>query len=162
VRHSSSTRSYAASAYDDDMCLKPTLLLWLAALFLSKAITLPIVIGIGHIAGVNTDAMTLLRDYWSKDQLLPATFAFPVLYACCRRVPAASDAVRWIWSRGRTLLSLAAVIDIALAFTSQFWHREPDQTLVGSIFSAGADLYFLVYILAARRVRDTFERFPPR
>jgi hypothetical protein len=144
------------------MCLKPTLLLWLAALFLSKAITLPIVIGIGHIAGVNTDAMTLLRDFWSEDQLVPAVFAFPVLYACGRRVPMASDAVRWIWSRGRTLLSLAAIIDIALTATSQFWHRETDQTIVGAALSTGADLYFLAYILAARRVRDTFERFPPR
>jgi hypothetical protein len=35
-----------------------------------------------------------------------------------------------------------------------------DQSLL-SLIAAVADLYFLVYILAARRVRDAFSEFPP-
>jgi hypothetical protein len=143
------------------MCLKPPLLLWLAVLFLSRAIMLPITIGIGHVAGVNADAMTLLRGLWSEDELLPALVAIPVLYTFCRRVPTASWPVRWIWAHGRVFLSLSAGLDIALPFVAQLWHREVNDQLMLSLFASGMDVYFLVYILAARRARDTFLDFPP-
>jgi hypothetical protein len=143
------------------MCLKPTLLLWLAAVFLSRAVMLPILIGVGHVAGVNADAMTLLRDYWSEDQLIPAVAAFPVLCTFCRRVPTASTLVRRIWAHGRLLLSLAAALDLALPLAVALWRREvPGQS--GTLLLTGAiDVYFLAYLLAARRVRDTFLDFPP-
>jgi len=31
-----------------------------------------------------------------------------------------------------------------------------------TLFASGMDVYFLVYILGARRVRDSFLDFPPR
>ena len=162
MRHSYNPHSYAPSSYDDDMCLKPPLLLWLAVLFLSRAVMLPIVIGIGHIAGVNADAMTLLRGFWSEDELLPALFAVPVLYSLVRRVPTAGGAVRWIWAHGQIFLSLSAALDIALPFVVQLWHRDFNDRLMASLCTAGLDVYFLAYILAARRARDTFLDFPPR
>ncbi len=143
------------------MCLKPSLLLWLAIFFLSRAITLPVVIGIGHIAGVNGDAMTMLRDFWNEDQLVPAAFSCPVLYACVRRVPTAADAVRWIWARARILLSIAASLDIVLSVVRPLWHHEIGGQLAGAVISGLVDVYFLAYILSARRVRDTFLDFPP-
>ena len=51
MRHSYNPHSYSPSNYDDEMCLKPPLLLWLAVLFLCRAIMLPVVIGIGHKIG---------------------------------------------------------------------------------------------------------------
>lgn len=161
MRHSPTSHSYAPSNYDDDMCLKPPLLLWIAVLFLSRAIMLPIVIGIGHIAGVSADAMTLLRGFWSRDELLPGLLALPVLYLFCRRDPSASKFVRRIWSRGRILLAASAGLDMALPFVAQLWHREMNDQMLPSLCAAGMDAYFLVYILAARRVRDTFLDFPP-
>ncbi|HLZ99044.1 MAG TPA: DUF2919 family protein [Steroidobacteraceae bacterium] len=152
---------YAPSNYDEDMCLKPPLLLWLAVLFLSRAVMLPIAIGIGHIAGVNAQAMTLLRGFWSEDQLLPAVIAIPVLYAFWRRVPSASGMVRWIWARGRIFLALAAGLDIFLPVIARFWHGDVNDQFVVALFTSGMDAYFLVYIFAARRVRDTFADFPP-
>jgi hypothetical protein len=153
--------AYAPSNYDDDMCLKPPLLLWLAGLYLSRAIMLPIAIGIGHIAGVDAAAMTLLRGLWSEDQLLPALIAMPVLYAFCRRVPTASKQVRWIWARGRIFLIAAAALDAVLPFVAPLWHHAINDQFPVFLFMAGMDLYFLLYVLAARRVRDTFADFPP-
>lgn len=120
---------------------------------------LPMLIGIGHIAGVNADAMTMLRDYWNADQLLAAAFALPVLFACCRRVHTAPRAVRWIWARGRALLVLSAILDIALAAVAP-WHHETSDQIVLALSTAAVDLYFLAYLLAARRARDTFLDFP--
>ena len=165
MRYSPSNHSYAASAYDDDMCLKPSLLLWLALLWLSRAITLPIMIGVGHIAGVNADALSLLRDYWSADQLIPAALAFPVFVACCRRVPAASGTIRWIWARGRHLLLLSAGVDMVLPLVIQLrevhlGHWEVSEQFSNAVTTA-VGLYFFAYILLARRARDTFLDFPP-
>jgi len=44
-------RRYSLASYDRHLCLKPPLLLWLAALFLSRAISLPLVIGLGSLGG---------------------------------------------------------------------------------------------------------------
>jgi hypothetical protein len=159
MRHSSDDHTYSPSAYDDTLCLKPSVLMWLALLWLSRTITLPILIGVGHVAGVNADAMTMLRDYWNADQLIPAAFALPVLFACCRRVPTAPRAVRWIWAQGRALLLLSAVLDIAMCAVAPWHHETSDQVLL-ALSTAAVDLYLLAYLLAARRVRDTFLDFP--
>jgi hypothetical protein len=158
--HSYSPHSYSASNYDDEMCLKPPLLLWFAVLFLCRAIMLPIVIGIGHVAGVNADAMTQLRDFWSADQLVPAVIAIPVLCALCWRSGSAPDLLRSVWARGRVLLALSAAVDLALPIVSQLVQRQITDQFIVTLFASGVDVYFLAYILAARRVRDTFLDFP--
>lgn len=160
--HSYNPHSYSPSNYDDEMCLKPPLLLWLAALFLCRAIVLPVLIGIGHVAGVNADAMTQLREFWSADQLVPAVIAIPVLCALCWRSGSAPDALRWIWARGRVILAVSAAVDIALPVVSQLWQRQITDQFIVTLFASGVDLYFIAYILAARRVRDTFQDFPAR
>jgi hypothetical protein len=121
---------------------------------------LPVVIGIGHVAGVNADAMTQLREFWSADQLVPAVIAIPVLCALCWRSGSAPDALRGIWARGRVILALSAAVDIALPIAAQLVQRQTTDQFVVTLFASGVDVYFLVYILAARRVRDTFVDFP--
>jgi hypothetical protein len=143
------------------MCLKPSVLLWLAVLYLCRAIMLPIVIGIGHVAGVDAQAMTVLRGLWSEDQLVSTLIALPVFYAFWRRTPTAPRHVRWIWARGRIFLVCAATLDIVLPFIAPLWHRDINDQFLLSLLSAGMDAYFLLYVLAARRVRDTFADFPP-
>src|SRR5580658_8110002 len=114
MRHSYPSLPYPASYYDDQMCLKPPLLLWVAVLYLTRAITLPVAMAIGHFAGVDSRAISSFHAFWSIDSLLPSLVAGLVLYALCRRVPTASRVVRWIWARGRVLLAVAAVLDMAL------------------------------------------------
>jgi Protein of unknown function (DUF2919) len=153
--------SYPPSSFDDELCLKPPLLLWVVVLYLSRAILMPVAMGIGHYAGVNQDAMRLLRDFWRMDTLLPALLALPVLYGLFRRSPAASRPVRWVWEHGRVLLGASLAIDIALDARELIpFARIDDQSLL-PIASAVAAVYFLIYVLAARRVRDTFSDFPP-
>ena len=152
---------YPQAYYDDDMCLKPPALLWIAVLYLARAITLPVAMGVGHFAGVSAEAMAQLRNYWSADESLPALLALPVLYALVRRNPVASESIRWIWARGRSFLVVSAALDIALRLAPLMAHRNIDDQFLPTAMAAIIDAYFLTYLVTARRVRDTFADFPP-
>ncbi|MGA2399423.1 MAG: DUF2919 family protein [Steroidobacteraceae bacterium] len=157
----SHAQTYPAASYDDYLCLKPPLLLWIVILYLSKVITLPIAMAVASFSGVNPDAIKLIRSLWSAESLLPSLIAILVLFALLRRMPSASKPVRWIWAHGRTLLALSAGIDLVLALVQFIRVGELNDQTVLSLMTAGIDLYFLVYVLAARRVRDAFGEFPP-
>src|SRR5271165_4327951 len=161
MRHSYPSHPYAASCYDDQMCLKPPLLLWVVVLYLSRALTLPIAMAIGHFAGVDSRAITALRAYWSLDSLGPSLIAVLILYVLCRRVPTAPAWVRWVWARGRMFVAVALILDIAVLTIGFLRQGEINDSSLMSVVAAAVDLYFFVYILAARRVRDAFSEFPP-
>jgi hypothetical protein len=152
--------SYPPSLYDDDDCLKPPYLLWLAALYLSRGVLLPLVAGLGHFARVETSAMTVMRGLWRTDQLIPAAFSAPVLYALVRRTPRASRVVRWVWRRGRTLLILSAAVDIVLALYAVRPYDELSNGLFAALATCAADAYIMLYVFTARRIRDAFAEFP--
>jgi hypothetical protein len=160
MRHRTFTQAYPASHYDDQMCLKPPVLLWLAVLYLSRALTLPIAMALGHFAGVDEKAITLFRGFWSADALVPSTIAAVLLYAMMRRVPTASRRVRWIWAHGRVVFAVAAILDISLVTIALVRQGEINDQSMWSLVAAAGDLYFLSYILLARRVRQAFSEFP--
>jgi hypothetical protein len=151
---------YRASQFDDDLCLKPPLLLWLAVIYLARGVVLPIGIGLGHFAGVDEKAFGSLRSLWSAEALVPALLALPVLYALLRRAPGASRATRWLWRHGRIFLALSAGLDAGLSLHQAAASPLGDQPIL-ALGAASVDLYFLAFILIARRVRDTFSDFPP-
>jgi hypothetical protein len=160
-RHQPDRGRYPQSLYDDDFCLKPPSLLWLMLAFLSRGALLPLLAGLGHYANVNTDAMALMRGLWRPDQLVPALLAVPVLYSLIRRTPRAAPPVRWIWRHGRLLLAAAAASDIALAFYSLKPYDDFGDEAFVTFGACAADVYFLLYLGFARRIRDTFADFPP-
>jgi hypothetical protein len=160
MRHSHISHAYPASHYDDHLCLKPPLLLWVAALYLSRAVTLPIAMAIAHFAGVDQKAITLTRALWSVDGLVPSLIAAAVLYALIRRVPTASAPVRWLWAHGRTFLAIASIMDTVLIATALVRQGVINDQSLWSVGAALGDLYFLVYVLAARRVRHALSEFP--
>jgi hypothetical protein len=162
IRHTHShTQTYSSSSYDDYLCLKPPFVLWLAILYLSKAITLPIAMAIASFSGVNPDAIKLMRSLWSAESLIPSLIAVVVLFALLRRMPSASKPVRRIWAHGRILLALSAGIDLLLSLIQFIRVGELNDQTVLSLMAAAIDVYFLVYVLAARRPRDAFGEFPP-
>lgn len=153
-------RRYAAFNYDDYLCLRPPLLLWIAVLYLSRAITLPIVMGLGYFVGVDHDAINLLQGFWTIETLFPSLIAATMLYAMVRRLPSASTVVRWIWAHGRILLTASAVMDLVLLVLHGLQRDALVDQAAPSLVAAILNLYFVLYILMARRVRDTFADFP--
>jgi hypothetical protein len=160
MRPSYDRNAYHSSSFDDEFCLKPPALLWIVVLYLSRAILLPLAVGIGHYAGMSKETMPLLRVFWREDTLLPAILAGPVLYALCRRQPSASRAVRWIWRNGRALLAAAAAADIVLNAQDLIPFSALDERTALPLAGAMIDAFFLTYVLVARRVRDAFCDFP--
>lgn len=154
------TEAYGPSHYDSNWCLKPPMLFWPAALYLSKGITLPFVCWIGTMAGVNAEAIQLLRNFWTVETLLPSLIATAVLYALLRRVPSAWRPVRWIWAHGRFLLALSGILDLVLSSISIVRQGGIHDGTIVPLVAAVIDLYFLVYILSAQRLRDAFAEFP--
>jgi hypothetical protein len=154
-------RRYDPSNYDEHFCLKPPLLLWLALVYLSRAITLPLAVQISSLAGGSADTTALIRGAFSAYSLLPSLIAAVVFVALIRRSPSGSRAARWIWARGRILLATSAILDLGLSFVDpQSGHGGASGAIEARVLTAAFDLYFLVYILAAGRVRDAFAAFP--
>lgn len=156
---------YSPFSYDEHFCLKPPALLWAAVLYLSRAIALPLVLGLGSFAGsfagVRSDTRGLFGPVLDAYTFLPSLVAIPVLFALIRRSPAASRTVRWIWAHGRMLLATSAVLDLVLSVVnSPLAHGEINDQARIPLLAAVFDLYFLIYILSARYVRDVFSDFP--
>jgi Protein of unknown function (DUF2919) len=160
--HIHSAPLYADSAYDKYFCLKPPPLLWLAVLFLSREITLPLGMGMAQVAGVNSEALTAMRRLWRFDLSIAASVvAAVVLYLFFRRVPGASRAVRWLWAHGAALLALSAIMDAATTLVAVLRVGELDDRTVLSWLTIAVDIGILCYVLMTRRVRDSFADFPP-
>jgi hypothetical protein len=149
---------YSLSDYDKHFCLKPPVPLWAALFFLSRAVTLPFLLGIGGFAGIDQNTRALFNGLLDWPTMIPSAIAAAVVIALVRRHPSASRPIRWIWSHGRVLLAVAAVLDMVLSIlTSPLRHGELS---VLPFVTVLIDLYLLAYILAARRVRDVFADFP--
>jgi Protein of unknown function (DUF2919) len=150
---------YDHSSYDAHFCLKPSLMLWITMLYLSRAIVLPIFAQLADLGGSETK--TLMRGLFDVYALLPALLAVVVLAALPLRSPSRGRVVRWVWARGRAFLALSAILDLALPWANSFLRDQPlaEQTL-GAVLVEGFDLYFLVFIITSRRVRDVFSSFP--
>ena len=152
---------YSLSSYDDHFCLKPPALLWIAAVFLSRSVLLPFFMAFGSFFGLNSDTVALLREAWNLGSIAPSLIAAGVLVALIRRYPGAPRAVRWLSQNGRTLLALSAAMDLVCSLIGQGSFEVSNTQLPPSwLLTAAADLYFLAYVLFARRVRDTFRDFP--
>jgi hypothetical protein len=154
-------RIYDPSCYDHNFCLKPPGLLWLAALYLSRAIVLIMAAQLATVARADANVAAVLRGAASVYALVPSLIAAPVLYALICRAPTSTKPLRWIWAHGRALLIVAAILDCAASlFGSGFIGGDIAEPNAGLLLAAAFDLYFLVYILATRRVRDAFADFP--
>jgi len=154
-------RRYDPNDYDDNLCLRPPFLLWLAMLYLSRGILLFVLSAAGSLAALSSDTLTLLRGSLSLGVVIASSMGAAVLYALLRRGRRASRAVRWVWNNGQVFLGAAALADAVLQLLgSPLLHGDPYDQTVWPLAAAALDLYFLAYIFASRRVRDVFADFP--
>jgi hypothetical protein len=151
---------YPASEYDEYWCLKPPPLVWLATLYLSRSITLPLIMAVGTIAGIDSSSSGWLKSLWSLNAIAPSLIAAVILYDLFRRVPTASQGVRWTWARGRIFLGLSAALDLALSAITIVRLGNASSEALMAMLCGAADLAFLAYVFLTRRVRDTFAHFP--
>lgn len=161
MQENTSRRRYSPSSYDQNLCLKPPLLLWIGILLLSRGVTLPLLVTLSQLGGGSADTQALVHGLFGLGTLLPSSLAFLVLFALAMRSPSGARPARWIWGRGRLLLAAAAILDLVLAVGGSSARHDGAGTFSEwEVVAAVFDLYFLVYVLASRRVRDVFADFP--
>ena len=156
---------YHLTCYDDNFCLKPPILLWIALVFLSRGVILPLFVGVLSMTGLTADAKGILQGLISLPSVPSSIIGATVLLAALRRAPKASSVMRWIWRHGLVLLAIAAVGDAVTSLVTAPILRgaTSDTASLGvwaPVLAATYDLYFLAYLLTVRRVRDTFAQFP--
>lgn len=154
--------NFSLTAYDQYMCLKPPVLLWIAMLYLSRALLIPLVIALSNMKGGGTsDAGELTRGAFHMGAVLAAIPVGCVLYAFMRRTPTGSDRARWIWRRGQSFLAVAATLDLSFsAVATAVWQGGFGELDALTVLASALDLYFLAYVLLAKPVRDVFADFP--
>jgi hypothetical protein len=153
---------YSSASYDQYLCLRPPLLLWAAVLYLSRAISLPLVLGIGSLGGGTSDTMDMVHGLFGYHTVGSSFVAFPVLCAFAVRSPDAGRWVRWTFAHGRVLLAAAAAVDAVLTLTGVTLAsvENADARVAASLFGTVIDGYLLGYLLLSKRVRDVFSDFP--
>jgi|TARA_Y100000310_G_scaffold294267_1_gene324604 hypothetical protein len=154
------THQYGLTDYADDGTLRISSMLWLVLIYLSRYV---VIIALGAVSsfissrrGLDLSGLAML--YSSPDFLLASLPALLIIAANMRRVPRAHKSVRLIWRHGRGLLICSVLLDLCLLFI----HRPERLHQVSLLYVFGAliDLYLLVYLYSANRVRDTFADFP--
>jgi hypothetical protein len=154
--------NYSDASFDQYLCLKPPLMLWVAILFLSRAVALPFMVGISTMNGGSLqDLASATGGLVGLNTLLPSLVALTVPYAFLRRSPTGSRLSRWIWAHGRSILAVAAALDLAMSLWEPlFRHRAYADHVEFALLVGLFDVYFFVYILTSRRLRDVFSDFP--
>jgi len=151
---------YDLGSFDNNLCLKPPLMLWLVMLYLARAILLPFISGVSSMGGA-ADASSLTRGMFGFEDFVAATLTLIVLLTFFKRTPSASQVWRSIWRSGRIILVAAAVVDLAVSLY-RFLHITDTNSLRPELvlLACTVDAYIVVYLFRSRRVRDVFNDFP--
>lgn len=151
---------YRASAYDENLCIKVGLGLWLAILFLLR----PYVVMILSLANMS-DHTQLIHLVYPGDGVfaLGAIAALPAValfLAWTKRRPGAGRTARWVWHRGRMLMMLSALCNLITAVIPMLPGHSGFSFI--ALIQILATIGVMFYIMRSVRVRDTFQDFPGR
>lgn len=154
---------YDSWLYDDDFCLKPPFVLTAAMAYLCRSFLIMALVLAATTRGKDTGMELFLPGGDHPMSIgLTAIPAMLVLYARVRRSPRAGNFVRRIWTHGRLLLGLSAVMEIAtgvfLIYANAGEGHDSDLIRVGLLI---VDVYILLYVVVSKHVRDVFSDFPP-
>jgi hypothetical protein len=147
--------------FTEDGTLRVGWLLWAAMVFSNRHLILLVLGAVTSFVGarIGLDARTLGVMYSSAWFLLAGVPALGVLAAALRRSTGAGALVRWLWHRGRWLLSLSAALDLLLLLCYPWWGRGSFNEL--HVLGGVMDVYLLAYLLRSGRARARFDDFPP-
>jgi len=149
---------YPPEAYDANFCLKVSIAMWGAILFLCR----PYVVMAMSFAN-RRDRMQLIELFYADRTALAlaALGAIPTLLliiAYAQRRPSGGRTARRVWSHGRALLITSALINMAVAL----YHLLNSALDVSYLDTSQLFLSVLIvyYAMTSQRVKDTFADFP--
>lgn len=150
--------TYPASAYDDQLVLRPPLGMWVTLIFLLR----PIIVLVASVTNKADRAGLLNLIYpdrqWAVAHALAALPAIAVAIAYTRRDPKAAAGIRWVWRHGRALLTASLALNVVfllypvLTEHARFANSALIQTTVCALLA--------YYLFRSPRVADAFADFP--
>lgn len=151
--------NYPASAYDDQLVLRPPIGVWLTLVFLLR----PLIVLVASVTN-KADRVGLLNliypdRQWAVAHALAALPAIAVAIAYSRRDAKASAAVRWIWGHGRALLVTSLGINVLFLAYPVLTH--PGRLATSAMIQITVCALLAYYLFRSRRVADAFADFPP-
>ena len=157
---------YDPSAYDKNLCLKPSFGLYLTLVFGIKDFLLIILPALASFKSKSTN-LDYLADLVQPEMFLADLMVILVWLALLNRDPNAKVLWRNVWSKGRLLLILAFSLHAAVLLGEQLyainqvvnWQRALDIKLVYMLI---INLIFLGNLLTSQRIKDTFADWPKR
>ena len=157
---------YDPSAYDKNLCLKPSFGLYLTLVFGIKDFLLIILPALASFKSKST-SLDYLADLVQPEMFLADLMVILVWLALLNRDPNAKVLWRNVWSKGRLLLILAFSLHAAVLLGEQLyainqvvnWQRALDIKLVYMLI---INLIFLGNLLTSQRIKDTFADWPKR
>jgi len=135
--------------------------MWLIFLFLLR----PYVVFIGSVTNM-TDRMMIINLFYS-DKLILSLGAFAsipaalLVYALTRRNPDAPPFIKRVWSNGRILLAVSAILNAFIVFAPQWLGKAHKLTA----FGWGQFLFSLLVVLIlykSQYIKDCFDDFPDK
>jgi hypothetical protein len=149
---------YAPQDYDEHLSLKVPLLLWLAMAFLIRHLVL---LGITFLPTTGQE-IVVLRDLVQPEYLVADLIALPVLLTAIRRGPRAPRWSRAIWTAGRALLTLSAMLyPLTLCIAASFSVRPLANVISeANLVSALLSLAIIAYLWRSPLVGDLFRDWP--
>ena len=158
--------TYDPSAYDKNLCLKPSFGLYFALIFGIKDFLLVILPAFASFKS-NSTSLDYLADLVQPEMFLADLIVILVWLALLNRDPNAKVLWRNVWSKGRLLLILAFSLHAAVLLGERLyainqvvnWQRALDLKLVYMFI---INLIFLANLLTSQRIKDTFADWPKR
>ncbi len=152
---------YPFSAYDTNLNLKFSMMMWLTCLFLVRPFAI-LVLSVAKKGGEKTELLELIYGGSIATMYLETIAALPailVLFALVKRKLGAPALIQRIWSRGRWLLFLSALLNILTLFTPIIWNTHLH---IGApeLIKLSACVSIMIFLMRSERVKDTFNDFP--
>jgi hypothetical protein len=150
--------NYAPERYDDHLCLKVPVTLWLCLVFLVRHLLL---LGITFLPTTGEE-ITVLRELIRPEYLLADLIALPVLIAGFRRRPQSPRWMQRLWRLGRGLLLASAGLYLMLLGANLWASARPLTATLNeaSLISLLLNLAIIAYLLRSPLLRDLFAQWP--
>ena len=158
--------TFDPSAYDKNLCLKPSFGLYLTLVFGIKDFLLIILPALASFKSKST-SLDYLADLVQPEMFITDLLVIVVWLALFNRNADSKAVWNNIWSKGRLMLIVAFGIHAAILLVEQMyvfnavanWQRALDLKI---IYLLVINLIFLANLLTSQRIKDTFADWPKK
>jgi len=154
------SKVYSYKDYDKYLCLKAGPGLWLVVLYLLHPyILLLSALRSRQREGAGLKNLVYPDDFSLTLAILATIPALCFIYAWIKRNPGGGDTVKYIWRNGAMVLSLTALLNVAIVFVPLLLDFKHNIHIIGWAQIA-ASVAVILYVQLSPRVKDAFADFP--